>query len=145
MPDEFKRFAQSARKSVRGYVAHHREPPPLIMLASKGADPRRLQAYRIGAAHDAAEIKQITVDAIREEGAHYAAIVSQLRDRITGGRLHCLGLVAVAPFDMAAWAVLLEQGKKGLTLGGWEESPELLEPDYAFVQQAVRSCAHRGA
>lgn len=133
------RFAQTARASVRDYVRKNAEPPPLLLLASKGDNPRRVEAYRIGAAHDRAEVVELAVAALHEEGSYFAGVCAQLKQGLSG-RILEVGLQVVEPFGTLSFVAALEHRSAGLRVGAWRSDEEFsVAGGVEWAQQALRA------
>lgn len=146
--DDFSRFQRTVRSRVRQHVAKEKEPPPLTLWASEAGNPRRVLALRVGAARDASEIRSNIVEAIRERGAHFAAIgrgghVDEGDGPEATPVFYCVFVsetvittmqAEIVAGDMGAWR---PAGEVATQLG------ESTGDAWFFVQQAIRGARQR--
>ena len=146
--EAFVRFRRTVRMNIRQHVRREHAAPPLTLWASRGDNPRRIEAVRVGAATDEAEVRSNVVGAIHRHESHFAALGRLLYhlDKGDGAphRTSMFGLICACADRVEAWDVAIVNGK----VDSWQparigDGREGHENAWFWISQAVRG-ASRG-
>jgi hypothetical protein len=144
--EAFSRFRQTVRMNIRQHVRRERAAPPLTLWVSRGDNPRRIEAVRVGAARDESEVRSNVVGAIHRHESHFAALgrLLYMMDKGDGARFptHVFGLVCACADRVEAWDVAIVNGKveswSPAKIGDGRESHENA---WFWITQAVRGAS----
>jgi hypothetical protein len=147
--EAFSRFRQTVRMNIRQHVRREGVAPPLTLWASRGDNPRRIEAVRVGAARDEAEVRSNVVGAIHRHESHFAALGRLLyhMDKGQGDPYptSMFGLICACADRVEAWDVAIVNGKveawSPAKIGDGRESHENA---WFWLNQAVRGARKAG-